>query len=99
MKALLEQATPQLACLSGDLSFHTVRDVERQGVEFIRQAMSSCIIDLTGVTYSDSAGVALLLALYREAKAQGKGIHFTALPANMRSLLAVSSLDDLIPLR
>lgn len=96
MKAWLEQTSPQLACLNGVLSFDSVRDVEYQGVQFLSLDVPECTIDLAGVSYSDSAGLALLLAWYREALKQGKSIRFTAPPANMLALLAVSGLDELI---
>ena len=98
MKARLEQISPELACLSGALSFDGVRDVELQGIQFMQLDTPACTIDLAGVSYSDSAGVVLLLAWCREARMRGKSIHFTALPANMLALLSISGLDDVIPL-
>lgn len=99
MKAWLECDSPQLARVSGDLSFGSVRAVERQGLQFLQQDAVCCTIDFAGVAYSDSAGIALLLAWLRQARAHHKDIRFAGLPDNMLALLKLSDLDAVIPLK
>lgn len=53
-------------------------------------------IDLGGVTAVDSAAVSLLLEWQRTAAAAGQSIHFTNLPAALRSLAELYGVSGLI---
>lgn len=53
-------------------------------------------IDLGGVTAVDSAAVSLLLEWQRTAAAAGQPIHFTNLPAALRSLAELYGVSGLI---
>jgi phospholipid transport system transporter-binding protein len=53
-------------------------------------------IDLARLTAVDSAGVATLLAWQRAAHDRQKPLHFTNVPANLRSLAELYGVADLI---
>ena len=53
-------------------------------------------IDLGSVTAVDSAAVSLLLEWQRDAAAAGQPIHFTDLPAALRSLAELYGVSGLI---
>jgi phospholipid transport system transporter-binding protein len=53
-------------------------------------------VDLGGVTGVDSAAVSLLLEWQRAAAAAGQTIHFTNLPAALRSLAELYGVSGLI---
>lgn len=53
-------------------------------------------IDLTGVSRSDSAGLALLLEWLRMAEQQHIQLNFRNLPAQMQAIIQVSGLENLI---
>jgi phospholipid transport system transporter-binding protein len=53
-------------------------------------------VDLGGVTGVDSAAVSLLLEWQRTAAAAGQTIHFTNLPAALRSLAELYGVSGLI---
>lgn len=97
MNAQFEHTRPGEAMVSGRLDFATVLPLEQQGVEFLRKAEGACQIDLSGVSYSGSVGVALLLAWCREAQRLERTLSFTHLPENMQKLLLMSGLSELIP--
>jgi phospholipid transport system transporter-binding protein len=53
-------------------------------------------VDLSGVVAVDSAAVAVLLALSSRAQAEGKSLVFTRVPAALRALADLYSVEDLL---
>ena len=54
-------------------------------------------IDCAGIEQADSAAVALMLEWMRQAAAAEAEVVFAGLPERMRSIVAVSDLEDVIP--
>jgi phospholipid transport system transporter-binding protein len=82
--------------LSGILDHESVLAVNSQGQQWLREVNSTeCILDLVGVSYSSSAGIALVLGWLRLAEQQQKSLRIGKAPANMAALAAVSGLGDL----
>jgi len=54
-------------------------------------------VDLSGVTRADSAAVGMLLAWVRDASGRGHRIRFENLNENLRSLIALYGVGELIP--
>ena len=54
-------------------------------------------VDLSGVTQADSAAVGMLLAWVRDASARSHRIRFENLNENLRSLIALYGVGELIP--
>ena len=84
--------------LQGELSFRTVPQVLAQGETLFEQVPSSVAIDLQGVSRSDSAGVALLVEWTRAAHRRHKNIVFRNVPPQMRSIVEVCGLEDILSL-
>ena len=57
------------------------------------------LIDLSGVTSANSAGIALLLEWMDLAQARGVGLAFAGLPESIRRLAAISNLTALLPVQ
>lgn len=93
----LERGGPEgCFCLRGELTFDTVPAL----LEHSRQLLADGPvreIDLAGVARIDSAGLALLTEWARAAAALQQDIRFTNMPAQMRDLVRVSGLDDVLP--
>ena len=53
-------------------------------------------VDLSGADAVDSSAVAVLLALARRARAEGKPLAFTRVPAALRALADLYSVEDLL---
>jgi phospholipid transport system transporter-binding protein len=79
--------------LHGDLSVDTVAGGFQQDVEF---PAGQCRLDLSGVGKSDSAGLALLVFWIRRAETEGCRLIPVNAPPQMRSLLQVADLDQLL---
>jgi phospholipid transport system transporter-binding protein len=81
--------------VAGPLSFETVKPLLiRSTAEF--GALPRVEIDLSGVTQSDSAGLALLVQWMRQARAQQQQIRFKNIPSQLLALAQISDLDELL---
>lgn len=56
------------------------------------------IFDFSAVAAADSSAVAVVLAWQRAAKAQGSALSLQNLPDNLRSLMSLYDIDDLLGL-
>jgi phospholipid transport system transporter-binding protein len=53
-------------------------------------------VDLSGLVAVDSSAVAVLLALSRRAREEGRPLAFTKVPAALRALADLYSVEDLL---
>lgn len=83
--------------LAGVLNHETVLKVDKQGQQWLLEsAPVDCKLDLSAITYSSSAGIALLLGWLRIAQQQQKNLCFLQAPASMIALAKVGGLEDLL---
>ena len=87
----------------GRLQLSGVLDLESapallSAIEALDYDTPAVAVDLSGVERSDSAGVALLVAWMRNARAAQRDIRFINMPAQMRNITRVSGLDTILPL-
>lgn len=59
-------------------------------------AASQIVVDLSGVTESDSSGLALLLEWLRRVRKASRQIHFESVPGQILALARISEVDDLL---
>ena len=81
--------------LRGELTFATVNKVLTESVTLF-EAIPSLKIDLSAVTNSDSAGLALLVSWLRSAKQAGKQIVFANIPEQLLVIADISGVDELL---
>jgi phospholipid transport system transporter-binding protein len=98
---MVEQATlvtsAETLALTGVLGFVSVGELEPLGIQWLHeQAATVCAIDLGAVSYSSSAGLALLLAWRRAAAQLGKTLHIKNMPTDMAALAKVGGLAELL---
>ena len=82
----------------GDLSFETTEEVLLAS-QPILDALSCWEIELSEVRHADSAGLALLMTWFRQAKQQQKSVHFYGIPVQMQKLIDVSGLNSILPIQ
>lgn len=77
----------------GDLSFDTVPDLWEQSKRvFAGAADNGLLIDLGGVRYFDSAGLALLVAWKRVAQSRTQSFTLTQVPSKLIELAKANNL-------
>jgi phospholipid transport system transporter-binding protein len=82
--------------LVGELSFETVPGLYASSMAAMESA-GEIIMDLHGVTRTDSAGLAMLIEWMRFAHRKTVNIRFKNLPAQMLAIAKVSRLDRILP--
>ena len=93
--ATFEVLAPARARVAGALGFHTVTALLPVGSAAIRGENVGAI-DLSAVTSSDSAGLALLVEWLSVARADGRTLRYENVPAQLHQLGALSDVDGLI---
>jgi phospholipid transport system transporter-binding protein len=81
--------------VSGALEFATVTALLPAGTAAIEQGRAT-VIDLSGVTAGDSAGLALLIEWLSVAHAASHPLRYENIPSQIRQLGALSDVDELI---
>lgn len=80
---------------SGKLSLETVSGF----VQNMRAEPASYIVmDLSGVTFLDSAGVGALVSLFVNRRNQKKALALAALPPQASAVVTVAGLQNLLPI-
>ncbi len=81
----------------GELSFETVPELFARAGR-LDPGQSDLIVDLSGVTRANSAGLALLLEWLNEGRRRHRTVRFRHLPDSLRNIARVSNAMDLLPL-
>lgn len=81
--------------LSGPLTFDTVPQLLQQGRQLFANGRA-VELDLSRVERSDSAGLALLVSLVRQARQQGGAITFLNVPEQLRGLASVGGVEQIL---
>ena len=92
----LDVASPATLAVAGELGFDTAKDA--------LQAMQSALVadvrisrlDLAGVTRSDSAGLACVLAVVADVRGRGRSLEVAHMPAGMLALAQVCEVDRMM---
>ena len=91
----VSSGTPDTLLLHGVLSFATAT----QALHALQAASASAavaVLDLSGVTHGDSAGLSCLLAVLADASASGRPLRLVHLPEGMQTLAGVCGVDGLL---
>ena len=82
--------------IDGELSFTTARSAVEQAQNVFAD-LSALNIDLSAVSRSDSAGVAVLVDWMRYARQNKKDVVFHNIPAQILAIASASGLDEVLP--
>lgn len=84
--------------IEGELDFTTVKSLEALGRAWLEgeEAPQDCLLDFAGVHYSNSAGVALLLAWLRTARKAGKTLTPINIPDGVEAIIRLGGLADIL---
>jgi phospholipid transport system transporter-binding protein len=81
--------------VTGVLHFTSVTALLKSGTEAIGNGHAA-VIDLSGVSDSDSAGLALLIEWLSVAKAGNRSLRYENIPAQLHQLARLSDVDELL---
>lgn len=85
--------------LSGEIDHHAARDMMAQLDQAIAERVPARLtLDLSGVTFMDSSGIAVLLRAHRQMVHTGGSLRAVNLPAQARRVLDAAGIGRLISL-
>lgn len=80
--------------ITGDLDFVTVPDLQRQSTGILKSAGLSVCLDLSQVTNCNSAGIALLLEMSRQARNNRQELKIINLPASLMTIARAYGMES-----
>jgi len=92
-------ATPDRLDIRGALTFVTARRAYDAGLRALRKngaPNARLLIDLSGVTESDSAGLAVLIEWLAVGTRAGRDVRFANLPEGIRAVAEIGGVADLL---
>jgi anti-sigma B factor antagonist len=87
------QHHPNVLPLEGDIDLHVSPAVRESLNAIIKKKPERIVIDLSRVTYIDSAGMAALILAMQEVEAYGGQFFLSGLQETIRSIFETSRLD------
>ncbi|MDH4273858.1 MAG: STAS domain-containing protein [Gammaproteobacteria bacterium] len=94
-QAAIKALAPGRVGVQGVLTFYSVPAALRDSLAMFAEG-DSLEVDLSGVTRSDSAGIALALEWTRMARQRNMTLRFVNVPSQMQSLAQVGGVDQLL---
>lgn len=83
--------------LRGALTFATAKNARAAGARLIEASADAALeVDLSAVSESDSAGLAVLLDWLAIAKRHGRSLRFKALPGPIRAVAGLSNVEGIL---
>ncbi len=92
-----EEGGYTILCLSGDVDLSCSPEARKQ-ILAILQAANHLLVDLSGITYIDSSGVASLVEGYQTAKKQNLKFGLIGVSTAAMSVLQLARLDKVFPI-
>ncbi|MCI8699198.1 MAG: STAS domain-containing protein [Oscillospiraceae bacterium] len=85
--------------LSGEIDHHAARELMTQLDQAIAERLpAQLVLDLSGVTFMDSSGIAVLLRSLRQMGHTGGSLRAVNIPAQARKVLDAAGIGRLISL-
>ncbi len=76
----------------GEINLSTSQDLKKS---FEKMPVKKIVVDLTGVSYIDSSGLATLVELLKKTKSQGGSMGLAGMSEKVKSLFEITKLDKL----
>lgn len=83
--------------LTGELNFRSVPDIQKRMIKLL-PTQSLWTVDLAGITFSDSSGLALLADCVRMSKKYRFNIGFKSMPKQMTAMAKVTGIENILSL-
>ncbi len=96
MEAMADITTPEpnLLSLSGEIDLHESPHLKQAFEPLIRKKTPRVMVDLSGVSYIDSSGLAVFVEAMNRIKAYGGKIAFYGLSDSVRGIFELARLDQ-----
>jgi len=93
----IEVTSPGRFAARGALSFANARRARSEGLHALRTSRARDLeVDCSGITHSDSAGLAVLLDWMAIMKREGRPLCFANLPAGLLAVARISGVEEML---
>jgi phospholipid transport system transporter-binding protein len=94
----IEHADNGVFLFLGELNYSSINgSLWEQSKQLFENMPDAIEINLSGITHSDSTGVAFLVAWTKLAVKKNKSISLSHIPEQMRAIIRVSGLENKLP--
>jgi anti-sigma B factor antagonist len=80
--------------LTGDVDLHRSAELQQSLLALVDKAPRVIVLDLSGVSYMDSSGVASLVKLLGHVRVRNIALKLCGLTARVRSMFEITRLDS-----
>jgi anti-anti-sigma factor len=92
----IEKKDDILVCrVSGEITFSTSPDLRKRLIEPIEQGTKKVVINMKGVSYIDSSGMATLVELLQKVKSSEGDLKLAEAPDKVKEILDMVRLKDI----
>ena len=85
-----------MLAIPSEVSFANAEELKQVGYDYIQAQAGAIEIDVSAITQANSLAVAIFAAWQRAAMLQDKSIVFVNLSQELRNIIALSGLDDVL---
>ena len=83
--------------LSGEMDLSNAGEVERELMHAEATDAPTIVVDLSELSFMDSAGIRLLIAADARSRADSRRLRLTRPPAAVTRVLCIAGVDELLP--
>jgi anti-anti-sigma factor len=94
--SVIRRSTHTLLRMRGEIDLASAPGVRDQLFDLLRPGMGLVILDLSGVSFCDASGLAVLVGSHRRATTLGVTLRLTALRPTLARLLCINGLDRVL---
>lgn len=89
-----------LTCaVAGEIDLHSAPELRQRLEEGLARRPAEIRLDLSATTFLDSSGLGVILGRYRRLREQGGQLSIEGAGGTVRSVLELSGLDKIMPIR
>lgn len=93
----ISESSPGRIVVSGELTFATAREARQLGILVLESSRAErLVVDCSGVTRADSAGLAVLLDWLAWGRRKNRAVTLEQLPAALVAIARISEVDELL---
>ncbi len=96
-KAGISEPQPGRVVVTGELTFASARDARQLGLMVLESSSTGrIVVDCSGVTRADSAGLAVLLDWLARGRRKSRAISLEHPPPSLLAIARISEVDELL---
>ena|SRR5579862_3515569 len=93
--ASITNPAPDLLVMEGEIDLHQSPLIKEKINQFIERKLPRLFIDLTGVSYIDSSGIATFIEAMQRINAYGGKLALFGIRENVRNIFEIARLDQI----